>query len=176
MTNTTSRGLKVLALILGLAGILQLISHRMDGGPALQHQWKETVEAGDPLTWLSFLAERQPAEAGWDWRKLPDPARHIWASVQFELLLPDPPEPTDDSPNLPTYAEAADAYTAMDLGEAARLVDTMRDHRATRQAQGGRAWTVASTRLTAMRAQLQAGRSSYAQAHQAELDRLFPVQ
>lgn len=164
----------MLALAILLAGSWAL---RLAAGPGadqvMRQQWDDTVAATDPAAWLLFIGERQlAADATWNWRQLPEEARHIWASVHFELHLPYPSEPTNLDSGLPTYAEAAAAYEAMDLGEAAILIHTMRNHLPTGQGRPAPAWASSSARLVAMQSRLAAARRAYAQAHRAAIDRL----
>ncbi len=163
-------GLLVLAAIIIAAGALRFFSSRVDDQAVMRHTWDDTIAADDPTAWLLFLAERQvDADTSWNWRKLSDEARPIWATVSFEMRLPAPPEPQDAESALPTYAETAAAYEAMDLADVARLVRAMRESRS------GAAMTAASTGLTALRPRILAGRKAYAETHRAAIDRIVPA-
>lgn len=166
LTPLARNGLLALAVILIASGAMRLFAGRADE-QGLRHSWDDTIAAADASAWLLFLAERQTgADTTWNWRKLPEEARPIWASVSFEMRLPVPPEPPDAGSALPTYAEAADAYETMGLAEAARLVRTMHGN------PKGPAVTAAANRLCALRTQILAGRKAYAEAHREAIDRI----
>lgn len=170
LSPLSRKGLLALAVIILAAGALRLAAGRAVDQGVLRHAWDDTIAADDPTAWLLFLAERQAgADTAWNWRMLPEAARPIWASVNFEMRLPVPPEPPDAESSLPTYAEAAAAYEAMDLADAARLVLAMRASRT------AAAWTAASTGLTALQPRILAGRKAYAEAHREDLDRIVPT-
>lgn len=175
LTPAAKKGLTVLVVLVAIAGAVRFLAARSGEGTELRHQWDDTIASTteDPAGWLLFLGERQiAADATWNWRRLPEAARHVWASTNFELRLPYPPEPAGTDSGLTSYAEAAEAYEAMDIDEAAVLVRAMRNNLPAAQAKAGAGWTASSARLVAMRPRLVAARTAYAQAHRAELDRI----
>lgn len=175
LTPAAKNGFIALAVLISVAGGLRLLAARAAEGTELRHHWDDTIgsTAQDPAGWLLFLGERQvSADATWNWRQLPDEARNIWASVNFELHLPYPSEPTGTDSGLPTYAEAAEAYEAMDVGEAAILIHAMRNALPVGTGKAGSSWSASSAKLVAMKPRLAAARTAYAQAHRTELDRL----
>jgi hypothetical protein len=167
-------GLIALVVIVIAALALRIIASRNAGLPEPRLTWDATVAAAevDPARWMLFIAERQDdGEAAFDWRTLPEPARHLWASLRFELALPAPPSPEGTDTALPTYEEAAAAFDAMGISDAAALVRAMHQSMPTANKRAGPDWGPSNLKLTAMRPRLATARTTYVQAHRADIDR-----
>ncbi len=80
---------------------------------------------------------------------MPEPARHLWATLAFEL---DPPSAaSEEQPLRPTLDEVADGYLAIGVAEAAQRLR-------------------GSASLRGLHARITAARSAYLCAHHAEID------
>lgn len=168
-------GLAALVILVIGAIALRMVAARSSDLPEPRLAWDATVAAaeGDPARWMLFIAERQDSGPGdFAWRRMAEPPRVLWATARFELGLPTPPVTEDADGALPTYDEAADAYEAMGLDEAAKLVRAMHRARPTAGAKAGADWAAGSARLVAMKPRLAAARTAYSQAHRAEIDRI----
>lgn len=109
-----------------------------------------------PEALYAFLAERASGDSNWDYRRLPGPARNLWAALRCEMgrIGPDP-----DSPDLD---EPAAAYAAIGLEEIAKRIATM-------QLTGERNRGLLVI-LVAGRERIVAARRAYALANRHELE------
>lgn len=107
-----------------------------------------------PMSQAEFLASQRsrPPQAlaflagqcgGGNWRQLPAPVRHVWASLRFEMIGDQP-----DNPLAPTTGELDAAYAALGLADLDR----------------------SSKGLNEQRERIAAAREAYIIAHAADFD------
>lgn len=89
--------------------------------PRLTLQDFLTCQRDNPQQALLSLAGRCQG----DWRRLPEPARHVWVTLKHEMTGEQP-----DNPAAPTSNELDDAYAALGLGALERTPKNLLERQA----------------------------------------------
>jgi hypothetical protein len=168
---TRGRRLGLVLLLLGAVGGLGALLLAWGGdGSRVPPRWTwEQMMQDPPSLLLHFLAERaQDAHGRPDWRLLPEAGRHLWSTLVFEYLGPVPETPpVPGGLPAPTLDQVSEAYTSLGVPEAAGLVQNMRDAVA-----AGKDAASPFRQFKKLLPRIAAARSTYVEAHRAELDRI----
>lgn len=159
----------LLAAVLTVGGALCAgmwwLAHRPDH-PVPTRAWDETMAAMDanPDVLLAFLAERTVVRDGqWDFRWMPAPWQHVWATLRFERGSGPP------GPESPTCDEVAAAYRAMGLDEVAGQALQLGEALAGGESHAAEAKACVKA-IGAARPRILAARRAYLEVHRQELE------